>query len=78
MLTLETSAFESLCGGQFTLSTLIVDKTKLSRNIYRRVLSLGHALSVGKVCTVLYLACSRLSVSGGDRKSGRGTSGIRN
>ena len=30
-LTLETSAFESLYGGQFTLSTQLSDKTKLSR-----------------------------------------------
>ena len=53
MLTLETSAFESLCGGQFTLSTLIVDKTKLSRNIYGRVLSWSRALCGESVYSIV-------------------------
>ena len=40
-LTLETSAFKSLYGGQFTLSTQSINKTKLSCNC---VVFLGKAL----------------------------------
>ena len=58
-LTLATSAFESLYGGQFTLSTF--DKTKLSCFIIW--------------LTPRAVACSTLSVSGDDRKTDAGRAG---
>ena len=61
-LTLETSAFESLHGGQFTLSTQIKPDINLVPLIWWDV-----------TCT---LACSRFSVSEDDRKSERATSGV--